>query len=227
MDCITYRRTKIATPQDAGPEMVAHVQTCRECTAFTDQLDTFEQDLHAAMHIPVSEGLAEKIILRRGSAHWYKAAWLPVAAAIMITVAVLVTFNLAPSRDEFAREFVTHVLSEPNLIATDETVKTDALRLAFADFGGKIDDIGNVTYLNRCQIDGVESTHVQVSTSAGDAALLLRPGRKANVETPEIYEGQAVVIMSVPKGSLAIVAATPRQASEIRSLILSRTDFRI
>jgi hypothetical protein len=227
MDCITYRRKKLATPQDASPEMISHAQTCRECVAFTGQLNAFEQDLHAALHVPVSEGLAEKIILRRGTAHWFKAAWLPMAAAVMITLAILVTFNQAPSGDGFARKFITHVLSEPNIVATDGQVETDALRLAFANFGGRIDnDLGEVIYLNRCQIAGVESTHVQVSTSAGDAALLLRPGRKADVETPEVYEGQAVVIVPVPRGSLAIVAATPRQASEIKSLVLAHTDFR-
>jgi hypothetical protein len=226
MDCITYRRIKLATPQDANPEVVAHAYACDECAAFTRQLEAFEQDLHTTLHVPVAEGFPEKIMLRRGGSRWFEAAWLPVAAAIMITVSALVTFNLVPSRDGFAREFANHVLSEPNAIKADSEVEPNALKHAFADFGGQMaGDIGTVTYVNRCRIAGVDSTHIQLSTSSGDAALLLRPGRRADIDTPEIHDGQAVVIVAVPRGSLAIVAATSRQASEIRSLVLARTDF--
>jgi len=227
MDCLTYRRIKLAAPQDASHEVIAHAHACRECAAFTRQLEAFEQDLHTTLHVPVSEGLAEKIILRRGRPQWFRATWLPVAAAIVITLMALVTFNEPPSRDSFAQEFVNHVLSEPKTLAADEDVDPDALRLAIANFGGQLkSNFGDVKYLNQCRIDGVDSTHVQISTSFGKAALLLRPGRRANLETPEVHKGQAVVVVAVPRGSLAIVAATPRQASEIRSLVLSSTDFR-
>lgn len=226
MDCLTYRRIKLATPQDASHEVLAHARECGECTAFTRQLEAFEQDLHATLHVPVSEGLAEKIILRNDRPHWFKAAWLPAAAVIMITVTAILTFNLLPLRDGFAQQFVNHVLSEPEAFAADRKVEQEALRLALANFGGQlVSDIGDVKYLEKCRIGGVTSTHVQISTRSGDAALLLRPGRRADIETPEIHEGHAIVVVAVPRGSLAIVAATPRQASEIRSLVLARTKF--
>ncbi len=138
MDCLTYRRIKLAAPQDASHEVIAHAHACRECAAFTRQLEAFEQDLHATLHVPVSEGLAEKIILRRGRPQWFRATWLPVAAAIVIALMVLVTFNKPPSRDSFAQEFVNHVLSEPKTLAADGDVEPDALRLAFANFGGQL-----------------------------------------------------------------------------------------
>ncbi len=226
MDCLAYRRIKLATPQDASPEIIAHARECRECAAFTRQLEAFEQDMHTTLHIPVPEGLAEKIILRRGKPHWLKASWLPVAAAIVITLAALVALNTLPSRESFSQQFVDHVLSEPDVIAANADVEADALELAFADFGGKLrSDIGDVKYIGKCQIGGVASTHVQISTLAGDAALLLRPGRSAEIDTPEVHEGHAVVVVPVPRGSIAIVAATPRQASQIRSLVLASSDF--
>lgn len=227
MDCLTYRRIKLATPQDAGHEVIAHAHGCAECAAFTRQLETFEQDLQTTLYVPASEGLAEKIILRRGKPHWSRAAWLPVAAAIVITVSALAMFNSAPVPNTLARDFVDHVLSEPEIIAAHGSAGPNALRLALADFGGQLQgDIGDVKYVNRCRIGGVDSTHLQISTSSGDAALLLRPGHSTSIDTPEIHEGHAVVVVSVPRGSLAIVAATPRQASEIRSLVLESADFR-
>ncbi len=226
MDCLTYRRIKLATPQDAGHEVIAHAHSCAECAAFTRHLEVFEQDLHTTLHVPVSEGIAEKIILRRGTPHWSRAAWLPVAAAIVITVTALAMFNTAPLPNTLAQDFVNHVLSEPEITAADGDAGPNALRLALADFGGQLEGtIGDVKYVNRCRIGGVDSTHVQISTSSGDAALLLRPGHSTNIDTPEIHKGRAVVVVSVPRGSLAIVAATPRQASEIRSLLLTSTDF--
>jgi len=226
MDCLTYRRIKLAAPQDASHEVIAHAHECRECAAFTRQLEAFEQDLHTTLQVPVSEGLAEKILLRRGRPRWFRTTWLPVAAAIVITVAALVTFNTLPSRDGFALQFVNHVLSEPGIVDTNAEVDPTALRLAFANFGGQLQrDIGEVQYVNQCNIGGVDSTHVQISTRSGDAALLLRPGRRASIDTPEVHEGHAVVVVSVPRGSLAIVAATPQQASEIRSLVLASSEF--
>jgi hypothetical protein len=118
------------------------------------------------------------------------------------------------------------VLSEPNVVATNANLEADALKLAFADFGGKLQsDIGDVKYIGQCQIGGVASTHVQISTRSGDAALLLRPGRSAEIDVPEVHEGHAVVVVPVPRGSLAIVAATPEQASQIRSLVLASSNF--
>ena len=227
MDCLTYRRIKLATPQNASREVIAHAHTCDDCAAFTRQLEAFEQDLHTTLHVPVSEGLAEKIILRRGRPHWFRAAWPPVAAAIVITLTALVTFNTVPSDDSFAQDFVNHVISEPKTVEANPDMGQNVLKGAFAEFGGQLQsDIGIVKYLNRCRIGGVDSTHVRISTSSGDADLLLRPGRRTSIETSEVHEGHAVVVVAMPRGSLAIVAATPRQASEIRSLVVSNTDFR-
>ena len=226
MDCLTYRRIKLAAPQDASHEIIVHARECRECAAFTRQLEAFEQDLYTTLHVPVSEGLAEKIILRRGRPQWFRTTWLPVAAAIVIAVAALVTFNSLPSHNSFSLQFVNHVLSEPNIVGTNVEVEPNALKLAFANFGGQLQrDFGEVQYVNQCNIGGVDSTHVQISTHSGNAALLLRPGRRASIDTPEVHEGHAVVVVSVPRGSLAIVAATPQQASEIRSLVLASSEF--
>ncbi len=226
MDCLTYRRIKLATPQDASPEAIAHARACDNCAAFTRQLEAFEQDLHATLHVPVSEGLSDKIILRRGRPRWFRAAWLPVAAAIVITLTALVVFNTLPSHDSLAQEFINHVLSEPRALGKDPHVEKNALRKVFAEFGGQLkSDVGDVNYLNRCRIAGVDSTHVQVSTRSGDADLLLRPGHRISIDTPAVHQGHAVVVIAVPQGSLAIVAATPQQASDIRSLLLSSADF--
>ena len=226
MDCFTYRRIKLATPRDARPDVIAHVRSCHECAAFTRQLDTFEQNMHSTLHVPVADGLAEKIILRSDRPHWFKAAWLPAAAVIMLTVTAIVTCNLLPSRDDFAQQFVNHVLSEPEAFAADRSVEQAALRLALASFGGQmVGDIGDVKYLEQRRIGGVASTQHQISTRSGDVTLLLRPGRRTDIETPEVHQGHAIVIAAVPRGSLVIVAATPRQASEIRSLVLARTKF--
>jgi len=228
MDCITYRRIKLATPLDTSQDVAAHAQTCDDCAAFTHHLETFEQDLQAALHVPVADGLAEKIILRRSNSQRFKAAWLPVAATIVVTIAALVAFILPPSSgNSLAREFANHVVSEQIGVVANREVAPDALRLALADFGGQLENnIGAATYVGRCRIDGVDSTHVQLSTSAGNADLLLRPGRQADIDTPETHEGQSVVIMAVPRGSVAIVAETPLLASKIRSLVLAGINFR-
>ena len=60
MDCLTYRRTRLATPQDASQEIIAHAQQCLECAAFTRQLDAFEQDLHTTLQFLYQRALQRK-----------------------------------------------------------------------------------------------------------------------------------------------------------------------
>ena len=45
MDCLTYRRLKLAVPQAASAAQLQHEQPCAACAAFARQIDAFERDL--------------------------------------------------------------------------------------------------------------------------------------------------------------------------------------
>ena len=224
MDCLTYHRIKLAEPQNTAEDVIAHAHSCSDCAAFTRQLETLEQDLHATVNVPVPDGLAEKIILHHGRTERAGIRWFAMAAAIVVTLAALVTFNTLPDQESFAQEFVRHVESEPEIFATNQNVDQSALRQVFAEMGMPLtSQLGEVKYLGQCQIDGVDSSHTLITTSAGDAALLFRPGRRADIKAQKDHQQFAVAVVAAPLGSIAIVAKTQQLASQIRTQILSNT----
>lgn len=217
----------MAAPQNATPQVIEHAHTCSDCAAFTRQLEAFEEELHSTLHVPVPDGLAEEIILRRSRPRWFGTGWLSLAAAIVVTLATLVTINTLPDEERFARKFVQHVASEPQIFAADHKVEQSALQQVFAELGAPLGKpIGRIKYLGQCRIDGVDSRHALISTGAGDAAVLFRPGRSADIGLPKIHREHAVVVVAAPLGSIAIVAATPQLASRVRAQILANVEIK-
>lgn len=234
MDCLTLRRIKLATPQEARPELVAHLRQCKGCAAFVRELQAFEHRLHKAVRVAVPEGLAEQIILRHRESRWNRRdgrrrRWfgrraLAIAASLVLAVSALVGDNaLQSSREELAGIFVAHVLSEPGVLHAREDVEPARLEQAFLRHGGKLTGtIGEVRHLGQCPIDGVLADHVLVQTPGGLATLILLPERRANVAKPMIRNGYAVVILPLRGGSLGIVADSPDRTIEIGKLINAR-----
>lgn len=238
MDCLTLRRIKLATPQDASPAVVEHLRDCAACTAFVSDLEAMEHRLHEVARVPVPEGLAEQIILRHRQPRWFSpGGWnlqwfsrnaMALAAGAVLAVSALVGYNtIETSRNELAASFVAHVESEPEVLRANEYVEPARIRQAFARYGGELEGtIGEVRHLGRCPIDGVLADHILVQTTHGPATLILIPERRANLSSPRTLDGYAVVIVPLRHGSLGIITDTPARATEVRKLIKSQVHWR-
>ncbi|MGH8679040.1 MAG: DUF3379 family protein [Burkholderiales bacterium] len=229
MDCLTFRRLKLAVPHDTSPEVIAHVQSCTDCAAFVRQLDAFERDLENVANVAVPEGLAEKIILRQRRPQWFTRSinnYVALAATVVLSVAAVVAYNVAGSRNELAETFAAHVAAESDVLLANATIEPARLERAFSGFGGHIDQpIGEVRFLGQCLIQGVMATHMLVQTPYGSATLILIPAHGAATRWPLRRDGYSVVVLPMPKGSLGIVTDTPEQASKVQSLISKRVRF--
>ena len=226
MDCLTFRRLKLAVPQDTSAELIAHLRDCADCAAFTRHLEAFERDLEAIANVPVPEGLAEQIILRQRKPQWFQRSYLALAATVVLSVAAAVAFRVTDSSNDLAETFAAHVAAEPEVLRASATVESARVELAFSGYGGHVDQpIGEVRYLGRCLVHGVLATHILVQTPYGSATLILLPEHATATRRPLSREGYSVVVVPVPRGSLGIVTETAEQAAKVQALISTRVRF--
>lgn len=223
MDCLSFRRLKLAAPQAASAAQLQHVQACAVCAAFARQIDVLERDLHDVATVPVPDGLAEQIILGLQKPRWRDRSYLAMAAGILVAVVASFIFYLAPDRNEVAEAFAAHVASEPEILRERGSIEPAKLVAAFSRYGGSLEEpIGEIRHLGLCPILGVMAYHILVQTEYGPATLILLPQTRASTARPIVRAGFAVVVVPVQGGSLGILADTPDRASKVESLIQSR-----
>ena len=223
MDCLTFRRLKLAVPQAATAAQLEHERICAACAAFARQIDAFERDLHDVATVAVPDGLAEQIILSVQKPKWLDRSYLAMAATVMLAVIASFTFYLAPDRNEVAEAFAAHVASEPEVLRERGSIEPAKLVAALSRYGGSLEaPVGEVRHLGLCPILGVMAYHILVQTEYGPATLILLPQTRASTARPLIREGFAVVVVPLQGGSLGILADTPDRASKVASLIQSR-----
>ena len=242
MECLTFRRTKLAVPHDASAEPIEHARGCAACAAFAREIDEFEQRLHEAARLAVPEGLAEQIILRHQRPGWLSRAyesvrnWLapqpstltrprPVyallAALIVLSVATVVGLDVTSGRNELADRFIAHVIAEPAVLADNATIEPAKFDQAMARYGGHVKEtVGIVHHLGDCVIDGVVVQHILVQTAYGAATLILIPKRmRETTSKPRTKDGYTVVVIPLRNGSLGIVTDSPEKTRKVQDLL--------
>lgn len=229
MNCLTFRRAKLAVPHDASPALLEHARTCADCAEFARELEGYERALHETVQVPVPEGLAEQIILRHRKPRWFDPQWfdrryLALAATVVMAVAAALGYNtITSSREELAHSLIAHVVSEPTVLQSRDHIELARLEEAFSQYGGHLrEPIGEVRHVGRCPIDGTLTHHIVVQTPHGRATLILIPERRATLGSPLTSDGFAVVIMALPRGSLGIVTDSAEQTTQVRYLLEKR-----
>ena len=64
MNCLEFRREKLANPRRPSEQAQAHAQVCPGCAAFARGVDEEEAQIERALSVPVPEGLSERVLLR-------------------------------------------------------------------------------------------------------------------------------------------------------------------
>ncbi|MFN0041505.1 MAG: DUF3379 family protein [Burkholderiales bacterium] len=223
MDCLSFRRLKLAMPQATSAAQIEHERTCAACADFARQIDKFERDLHDVATVAVPDGLSEKIILSIQQPRWPNRSYLALAATVVLAVIATYTVYLTPDRHEVAEAFAAHVASEPEVLREQGFIEPAKLAAAFSRYGGRLSEpLGEVRHVGMCPILGVMAYHILVQTEHGPATLILLPQMQASTARPLVREGFAVVVVPLQGGSLGILTDTPDQASKVESLIQSR-----
>jgi hypothetical protein len=218
MNCLEFRRRKLADPRRLEPEAQAHASGCPACAGFAREVDEGERALDRALTVPVPDGLAERLIFesRRPRAGWR--AWA-LAAGVLIAVALGVAYwtGVQRSGDDYARHAIEHVVLEPESLAAVRNADAAAFRAVVQELGGAVKDLpGKIRYIRLCPFEGALGWHVVFETPEGLATLFLVPGKKPPSAQTAAVKGWSASVQPLARGYYAVV--TPSSSATARFL---------
>ena len=222
MNCLEFRRDKLADPRRLSSEARSHADGCPTCAAFAREVDESEQALDRALQTPVPEGLAERIIFqsRRPRRPWR--AW---ALAASLLVALAVGFVLGTSRqpataDVYARLAIEHVAMEPESLTSVTGADAQAFQAAVQTFGGDVRDLpGKIRYIRLCPVEDGYGWHVVFETPQGLATLILVPGKRLPGLETASAGGWDALARPVRGGYYAIITKSRDATSEFERML--------
>jgi hypothetical protein len=225
MNCLEFRREKLADPRRLAPETNAHASGCPACAAFAREVDESERALDRALMVRVPEGLADRIIFqsRRPRAAWR--AWA-LAATVLVAVALgFYSWERQAKANEYARLAIEHVVTEPESLAVMRNPDADAFRAVVQNFGGSVKDMpGRIRYIRLCPFGDSFAWHVVIETPEGLATLFLVPGKNPPALQAASVDGWSAVVEPTRRGYYAIVtsssSATSRFVKRLRDCIV-------
>jgi Protein of unknown function (DUF3379) len=176
MNCLLYRRLKLVAPRNLSAQAWQHLDSCAPCSAFARLQDAFERDLEAAIHIPVSPTLADRIILNHRLRAGHGPQRYAIAASVLLAVSLALGLRhmiLAPDPALIAAS-VEHVLTERIALERQDVVPDADVARALAGSGAALKkSLGQtVTYLSTCRVPGGLGQHLVLATDRGKVTLI-------------------------------------------------------
>jgi len=220
MNCLEFRRYKLADPRHVPDEARAHAAGCPTCAAFAREVDEKETELERALAVPVPEGLAERAILRARSPYRGWRAWA-LAATVLLAVAFGATQLLRePSSDQYARLAIEHVVMEPESFTTVRNADAPAFRAVVEEFGATLEEMpGTIRYIRLCPVEGGYGWHIVFETPQGLATLLLVPGKRLPAPETASSASWSALARPVHGGYYAVIAPTQEATARFDMMI--------
>lgn len=222
MNCIDFRREALAQPLRLASAAGEHAAGCESCGPFLARLRELDAELHQAMSVPAPDGLADRILVargtRRGRAPW---TWA-IAATILLAAGLAFLFPATISGRALADEAIAHVIHEPQSFRLVSEHSAGMLASELGSQGVRVArELGRVTYATLCPTSAGKAQHLVVSTSAGPVTLLLFPADKTTRRRAlRESDGYAAISLPAARGSIAIVAASREQALAFESSLI-------
>ena len=217
IDCAEYRRTVLADPHAANPELAEHLAHCPDCPAYRERLLRFEGRLAGALRIDARVLPQSAQVLRpraRRNERVRRNGWLAIAASL--AVALLVgTLWLGAPHASLAADVVAHMAEEPQAWArTDVPVPSADLAPVLAEAHMSLrPDAGMVSYAQSCLFRGHRVPHLVVQTARGPITVMVLVHDSVAAAQPFDEGGYRGVIVPVPgHGSLAVLAKGERES---------------
>lgn len=239
MNCLQYRREKLADPRRRTDASCAHENACPACRAFTQRLGVFEERLAAAVLVPVPDGLAERALLgaRKLRARSLR-AWALAASVLIAALAIWPDWSPPPAL-EYASVGIEHVAThdEPGarraLAAPHGEAGADPRQFQsiLAGLGARVQGrLGEILYIHRCPLPGGGTGwHFVLDTEAGRATVILVPPPHARPQAgPSQAHFAGYSAWSEPSGSgvqWIVVADTPGVTEAVARLMRERVSW--
>lgn len=229
MNCLEFRREKLADPRRLQPEALAHLNGCAACRGFAAEVDENEARLAAVLDVPVPEGIAERIILRRKTQTRFSPRLGMLAASLVLTFA----FGLHQWKDagsqEYARLAIEHVMHEPESFTSTRLADPELLRRVMHTFGGEMQaSLGKVRYMKLCPVPEGTGWHIVFEAEDGKlATLILIPAKRMKTDAEQAQVGGwNAVARPGGQGFYAVIADSPDALAKADELVRQRVRWR-
>jgi hypothetical protein len=231
MDDLTFRKTIYANPYTTDPAVIEAAAKDSKKQAFWNEIKLMENQLKAAMDIPVPENLAEKLILRqslssyKSASHkrpWYLGLAAAVAFASVLSIGVLKTGNGKLSEDIFAH--MSHTTFE---VMSASNVSIEAINDKLASFNGHMNgNIGEVLSANYCYLDEIKSLHMIIRGESGITSLFVMPDSISESISDSFsnatYHGTSFLLQSA---KVIVVGETDADVEQLKQRAIEAMSF--
>ena len=210
MNCLQFRRNKLATPRQMPNDAASHALECPSCAEFAHDMDRFESQLEVAVNIPVDPTMAQRIVLDRKLKSGRSTRLYAIAASVLLVSALGLSIGykqFAPDT-RLVHASVDHVFHEPYAFDSKQVVSKEDLKLALASSGAQLrqDFADAVIYLHDCPVPGGVGKHIIWVTPRGKVTLITMPNQKVFWRAEGEYKGLITALRPAGRGSFAIVA---------------------
>jgi hypothetical protein len=212
MDCGQYRRSILADPSSIDAAMRLHVDSCPDCTRYSEQLRRFEGRLERALRVPAET--PSPVVSFWQPRSWTAAPrrrrrrWLAAAASVALAVVIAGSLWVAAPGRSLAADVVDHMAEEPDAWArTDLPVPQSKLDRVLSEAHVRLKaEAGPVSYANSCLFRGHDVPHLVLQTSGGPVTVMVLAHESVTRSVRFDEQGYRGVIVPVPDhGSLAVL----------------------
>jgi hypothetical protein len=233
MDELSFRRTIYAEPNTTDPDIIQAAKNDPAKQVFWDEVKAMDAQLALAMHIPVPENFADKLILRQGMDEftqtrrkrpWYVAMAASVAMVVGISYMTLFAGNNGLANDVFAH--VSHEYMNKEMTMGGQNVTQAAINEKMATFNGALsDEIGEVVSANYCYLNTIKSLHMIIRGKTGLVNLFVVTDNKSK-ELEEDFSNDELIGTSFLLNSAKIIIVGDDREDVSQLQLVAKNAFR-
>jgi hypothetical protein len=227
MNCLEFRREKLAEPRRASDAARAHVQECVKCAAFARNVDEGDAELLRAMTVSVPEGLADRVLLRPKRSDFSDWRVWALAASVVAGIGLAAVFVGASPSDAYARLAVAHVIDEPESFTTEYHSDARSVAVALRSVGASVrSPLGKVRYVKLCPWEnGTRAWHLVFETPQGLATLIVVADERVRSKSDAFVNGWSARIRPARRGFYAVVTSSPAITGEVDEILRARINW--
>lgn len=232
MNCFEFRRLLLADPRARTPGQERHLAECAACASLARELEGFQARIHDAVHVPVPEALAERVLLRQKIRAPALQAWA-LAASLVAALGTGIYFYRASDGEGVltaavlgvkhpAVAAIAHVLDEePRMLEQNRGVDPVVMRAAFARLGLNAPASGTtVLYFDKCPMTGGAGNHVVLQTPFGRVTLILVPDQPFASRVVVADRDKTAVASPARAGGYILIADTLKSVKQVEKMLL-------
>lgn len=228
MNCLEFRRLKLADPRRLPEDALAHANDCAGCLAFARSVDESEAALERTLAVAVPEGLADRILLRQGGERRVSRRSFALAATVLLAAAAggIVIARRDKDSSHEARIAIEHVLEEPQSLTSFYNADPERLATIVREFGGTLrEPLGRLRYIKLCPVEQGSGWHIVFEAPQGLATLILVPGRPIGAAATASLGGFTARVEPVRAGYYALVTDSAASTTAVSKLIKQRVHW--